>query len=255
MAEETKGEAVSCRRRSPGSRGGLRDLLDPAGRGAARCRCPTVRDRQALTLLGIPEGRTASSRATRSSASSTAPPPLTGTPGDSTSACSRRDPAHRDERRDHRRVAADYSMGSTTGARRLAAGAPEVQHAVDRDPRLRRHRVPHAAARTGGLPRPTVRVRRHVVVHDRPRGGHPTWRDPARSETRPYRGPGTLRIAGRELPGFAVFGGAATALSFVIVTALHPARRGGRGRSGWRSGIAVYAAVPAPPRARPRPRQ
>ncbi len=40
--------------------------------------------------------------------------------------------------------------------------------------------------------------------------------------TRPYRGPGTLRIAGRELPGFAIFGGAATALSFVVVTALNP---------------------------------
>ena len=39
---------------------------------------------------------------------------------------------------------------------------------------------------------------------------------------RPYRGPGTLRIAGRELPGFAVFGGLATALSFVVVTALNP---------------------------------
>jgi APA family basic amino acid/polyamine antiporter len=39
---------------------------------------------------------------------------------------------------------------------------------------------------------------------------------------RPYRGPGTLRIAGRELPGFAVFGGAATMLSFVVVTALNP---------------------------------
>ena len=39
---------------------------------------------------------------------------------------------------------------------------------------------------------------------------------------RPYRGPGTFRIAGRELPGFAIFGGAATTLAFVIVTALHP---------------------------------
>ena len=44
--------------------------------------------------------------------------------------------------------------------------------------------------------------------------------DPDRE--RPYRGPGTLRIAGRELPGFAVFGGLATALSFVVVTALNP---------------------------------
>ena len=39
---------------------------------------------------------------------------------------------------------------------------------------------------------------------------------------RPYRGPGTLRIAGRELPGFAIFGGAATTLAFVVVTALNP---------------------------------
>jgi APA family basic amino acid/polyamine antiporter len=44
--------------------------------------------------------------------------------------------------------------------------------------------------------------------------------DPDRE--RPYRGPGTLRIAGRELPGFAVFGGASTALSFLVVTTLHP---------------------------------
>ena len=45
-------------------------------------------------------------------------------------------------------------------------------------------------------------------------------RQPGRE--RPYRGPGTLRIAGRELPGFALFGGAATALAFVVVTALNP---------------------------------
>jgi APA family basic amino acid/polyamine antiporter len=39
---------------------------------------------------------------------------------------------------------------------------------------------------------------------------------------RPYRGPGNLRIAGRELPGFAIFGGIATLLSFVVVTTKHP---------------------------------
>jgi APA family basic amino acid/polyamine antiporter len=38
---------------------------------------------------------------------------------------------------------------------------------------------------------------------------------------RPYRGPGTLRIAGRELPLFAVLGGLSTALAFVTVTILH----------------------------------
>jgi APA family basic amino acid/polyamine antiporter len=44
----------------------------------------------------------------------------------------------------------------------------------------------------------------------------------APAAARPYRGPGTLRIAGRELPLFALFGGAATALSFLVVTALNP---------------------------------
>jgi APA family basic amino acid/polyamine antiporter len=43
--------------------------------------------------------------------------------------------------------------------------------------------------------------------------------DPDRE--RPYRGPGQLRIAGRELPLFAVFGGLGTFLAFVTVTVLH----------------------------------
>jgi APA family basic amino acid/polyamine antiporter len=38
---------------------------------------------------------------------------------------------------------------------------------------------------------------------------------------RPYRGPGTLRIAGRQLPLFAVLGGFGTGLAFVTVTILH----------------------------------
>jgi basic amino acid/polyamine antiporter, APA family len=38
---------------------------------------------------------------------------------------------------------------------------------------------------------------------------------------RPYRGPGTLRIAGRELPLFAVLGIVGTGLAFVVVTVLH----------------------------------
>jgi APA family basic amino acid/polyamine antiporter len=39
--------------------------------------------------------------------------------------------------------------------------------------------------------------------------------------TRPYRGPGTLRIGGRELPLFAVVGGIGTFLAWVTVTVLH----------------------------------
>src|SRR6187200_1928784 len=38
---------------------------------------------------------------------------------------------------------------------------------------------------------------------------------------RPYRGPGNLRLAGGDLPLFAVFGGLGTALAFLVVTALH----------------------------------
>jgi APA family basic amino acid/polyamine antiporter len=38
---------------------------------------------------------------------------------------------------------------------------------------------------------------------------------------RPYRGPGTLRVAGRELPVFALLGIAGTGLAFVTVTILH----------------------------------
>jgi APA family basic amino acid/polyamine antiporter len=38
---------------------------------------------------------------------------------------------------------------------------------------------------------------------------------------RPYRGPGTIRIAGRELPLFAVAGGLGTGLAFCVVTALY----------------------------------
>jgi APA family basic amino acid/polyamine antiporter len=40
---------------------------------------------------------------------------------------------------------------------------------------------------------------------------------------RPYRGPGNVRIRGHDVPGFAVFGGAATLLSFIVVTSKHPA--------------------------------
>jgi APA family basic amino acid/polyamine antiporter len=38
---------------------------------------------------------------------------------------------------------------------------------------------------------------------------------------RPYRGPGNLRLGGRDVPLFAVFGGAGTGISFVVVTVLN----------------------------------
>jgi APA family basic amino acid/polyamine antiporter len=44
-------------------------------------------------------------------------------------------------------------------------------------------------------------------------------REPDRE--RPYRGPGNLRIAGRDLPLFAVLGAIGTGMAFVVVTLLH----------------------------------
>jgi APA family basic amino acid/polyamine antiporter len=56
---------------------------------------------------------------------------------------------------------------------------------------------------------------------------------------RPYRGPGTLRVRGRELPLFAVLGGIGTGLAFLTVTALHTAVA--LTGIGWLAlGIAVY---------------
>jgi basic amino acid/polyamine antiporter, APA family len=56
---------------------------------------------------------------------------------------------------------------------------------------------------------------------------------------RPYRGPGRLRVAGRELPLFAVFGGLGTFLAFITVTVLHAAVAAAG--VGWLlSGILVY---------------
>jgi basic amino acid/polyamine antiporter, APA family len=43
----------------------------------------------------------------------------------------------------------------------------------------------------------------------------------APEQERPYRGPGTLRLRGRELPLFAVIGGLGTATSWVVVTVLN----------------------------------
>jgi APA family basic amino acid/polyamine antiporter len=56
---------------------------------------------------------------------------------------------------------------------------------------------------------------------------------------RPYRGPGTLRIAGRPLPVFALLGGLGTFLAFVTVTVLHLAVAGAG--VGWLTiGILIY---------------
>lgn len=56
---------------------------------------------------------------------------------------------------------------------------------------------------------------------------------------RPYRGPGTLRVAGRRLPLFALLGGLGTFLAFATVTVLHLTVAGAG--VGWLAiGIVVY---------------
>jgi APA family basic amino acid/polyamine antiporter len=58
---------------------------------------------------------------------------------------------------------------------------------------------------------------------------------------RPYRGPGTLSIAGRKLPLFAVLGGIGTGFAFVTVTVLHVAVAGAG--VGWlAAGVLLYIA-------------
>jgi APA family basic amino acid/polyamine antiporter len=57
---------------------------------------------------------------------------------------------------------------------------------------------------------------------------------------RPYRGPGQIRIAGRELPLFALLGGLGTFLAFATVTVLHTAVA--IAGIGWLAiGVVVYA--------------
>jgi APA family basic amino acid/polyamine antiporter len=46
-------------------------------------------------------------------------------------------------------------------------------------------------------------------------------RTTAPDKERPYRGPGVIHIAGREVPVFALLGGLGTGLAFVVVTLLH----------------------------------
>ena len=76
---------------------------------------------------------------------------------------------------------------------------------------------------------------------------------------RPYRGPGTLRIAGRELPLFALLGIFGTGLAFVAVTVLHldvavagvvlAVARDGRVRRSTAAGTASTCARPSARRA------
>ena len=111
-----------------------------------------------------------------------------------------------------------YSMGLHRQVpEQLRQLHPKLPHAVDRDPRVRGDRMPHADPGSGRLPGQHVRVRRDAVVHDRPHLGDPPA-DQVSGRERPYRGPGTLRVAGYRLPLFAVLGGIGTGFAWVTVT-------------------------------------
>ena len=73
----------------------------------------------------------------------------------------------------------------------------------------------------GRIPRQHVRVRGDAVVHDRAPVGDPPAHQGARPAAARTAGPGTLRVAGRELPVFALLGILGTGLAFVVVTVLH----------------------------------
>ena len=89
-----------------------------------------------------------------------------------------------------------YSMGLHRQVpEQLRQLHPEVPHPVDRDHRVRGDRVPHADPGSGRLPGQHVRVRGDAVVHDRAHLGDPPA-DQGSGPRAPYRGPGTLRVAG-----------------------------------------------------------
>ena len=133
------------------------------------------------------------------------------------------DPVHRDERGDHRRLAARLLDGHPPpAARRAAPAAPELPHAVDRDPRLRRRRDPDAPAGPGRRSSATS-TRSARCCRSRSR----TRRSSACASTqpdfpRPYRGPGNVRFRGRDAAAVRARRRLGTALAFLVDRVLNP---------------------------------
>ncbi len=162
-------------RDQPRAHRGVRHLLHAAGRRAQR----PARHAAGRRLLSDAAGRQRGGRRLRRR-----PDPRRGQAAEPRAAAvggrdlrrpaGRDDPVHRHQRGHHRRVAAGLLDGRLPpAARPIAPAASEVRHALDRDPHLRRRRLPDDHPRPGRLPGQHLRVRRDAVVHDRPRGGHP----------------------------------------------------------------------------------
>ena len=126
------------------------------------------------TPLGVRRTR-AGSPETPSSASSAPPSRAAATCGrDLRRAAGRDDPLDCHQRRNHRRLAARLLHGPAPPAPRPAARAPsQVPDAVDRNPRVRRDRVPDPDPRTSHVPGQHLRVRGDALLHDRARLGDP----------------------------------------------------------------------------------
>ena len=131
------------------------------------------------------------------------------------------DPVHRHERGPDRGVPADVLDGPAPPAARGAAPAPPaLSHAVHRDRGVRAHRVPHDPAGQanflgrvyafGAMLSFTIA---HLAVIK--------LRQAQPDHERPYRGPGQIRIRGKPLPLFAVFGAFGTGSAWIVVTVLN----------------------------------
>ena len=136
------------------------------------------------------------------------------------------DPLHRHERRHHRRVAHHVLDGDLPAdARGLPAPASAAQDAVHRARALRGHRADRdPAPGRRQLRRDAVLARRDALVHGRARV------DRASPDASPirrviYRARPNLRLRGVDWPLFAIVGGIATGISFLVILVQNPLTR------------------------------
>ena len=131
------------------------------------------------------------------------------------------DPDHRDQRRDHRGVAADLLDGAAqTVTRGAAAHPPALLHAVRRDRALQRRRG-RAHARELDVPRATCTRSGRC---SRSRSPTPRWSGcgtRCRRADMPYRGPLSFVVRGYDVPLFAVLGGLATFIFWLVTIGKH----------------------------------
>ena len=225
MAEEAKDEAQDDPGRDqPRADRGVRHLLHAAGRRAQRAAGDAATPSgEYVTLLGLPEEEGGyAGDPILGVVKSIDLGPLQGAGRALRRPARRDDPLHRDERGHHRRLAARLLDGHPPPAARPAApAAPEVRHAVDRDPHLRRRRVlillPGQADFLGNLYAFGAMLSftiAHIAVI-RLRITEPDARAAVpRAGQRPLPRPRPAAVRGRSA-------GSATASAFVVVTVLH----------------------------------